>query len=258
MAELVEAHGLLEAGDRVMACLSGGKDSYALLDILLVLQRRSPVPFEVVAVNLDQGWSGYEQERVGAWLATKPVRAHLERRDHAAVVEAKIGRGAVPCSLCSKLRRGALYGVAERLGCTKIALGHHLDDAADSLLLNMFFNGRLASLPPRLESDDGRRVVVRPLLALTERELVELAGLRGYPIVRCGCPFVCAAFGERLRVRGIIDELERVHPRIRDSIRGALSNVQPRFLWDDDVVVRDAGGGMVVSGSSPSSQRDSE
>lgn len=229
--ELIDRHRLIEAGDRVMACLSGGKDSYALVDVLLVLRRRSPVPFEVVAVNLDQGWPGYDQGRVAAWLETRPVAVHLARVDHASVVQDKLAPGTVPCSLCSRLRRGALYGIAEDLGCAKVALGHHLDDAADSLLLNLLFNGRLASLPPRLRARDGRNVVIRPLLSTTEAELAALAEARGYPVQRCGCPFVCSAAGERLRVRRILDDLEASHPRVRDSIRRALANVQPEFLW---------------------------
>ncbi len=229
--ELIDRFRLIEAGDRVMACVSGGKDSFALLETLLILQRRSPVAFELVAVNLDQGWPGYDQARVRAWLEGRAVPVHLARRDHAAAVEDKLRAGTVPCSLCSRLRRGALYGIAEELGCTKVALGHHLDDAADSLLLNLFFNGRLASLPPRLAARDGRNVVIRPLLAVTEAEVVELARSRGYPVQRCGCPFVCAGAGERLRVRALVDELERAHPRVRDSVRRALANVQTEFLW---------------------------
>lgn len=232
--ELIERFRLIEPNDKVMVCVSGGKDSYALLDVLLILQRRAPVPFELIALNLDQGWAGYDQERVMAWLATKPVEAHAARREHGAVVEEKLAAGTVPCSLCSRLRRGALYDLAAELGCTKVALGHHLDDAADSLLLNLMFNGRLASLPPRLEAKDGRNVVIRPLLAVSEAELIELAELRGYPMVRCGCPFVCASVGERLRVRQLREEMAHYHPRILTSIRAALSNVQTKFLWVDE------------------------
>jgi tRNA 2-thiocytidine biosynthesis protein TtcA len=234
--ELIDRFRLIEPGDRVMACVSGGKDSYALLDVLLILQRRAPVEFEVVALNLDQGWSGYDQARVMAWLATKDVEAVAVRRDHASVVEEKLGGGPVPCPLCSRLRRGALYDLAVEHRCSKVALGHHLDDAADSLLLNLFFNGRLASLPPRMRSKDGRNVVIRPLLAVAEADLIDLARARGYPMVRCGCPFVCASFGERLAVRRMREDLQRRHPRILTSIRAALANVQSWFLWvcDDE------------------------
>lgn len=232
--ELIERFRLIEPGDRIMACVSGGKDSYALLDVLLILRRRAPVDFDVVALNLDQGWAGYDQARVLAWLATKDVESVGVRRDHAAVVDEKLGATVVPCSLCSRLRRGALYDLAVEHRCTKVALGHHLDDAADSLLLNLLFNGRLASLPPRMDARDKRNVVIRPLLAVAEADLIALAQARGYPMVRCGCPFVCASFGERLRVRQLREDLQRRHPRILTSIRKALSNVQTEFLWVND------------------------
>jgi tRNA 2-thiocytidine biosynthesis protein TtcA len=231
---LIERFRLIEPGDRIMVCVSGGKDSYALLEILLILQRSAPIAFELVALNLDQGWAGYDQERVMSWLATKPVEAHGVRREHGEIVQEKLDANLVPCSLCSRLRRGSLYDLAVELGCSKVALGHHLDDAADSLLLNLMFNGRLASLPPRLLAKDGRNVVIRPLLAVSEAELIELAMLRGYPMVRCGCPFVCASVGERLRVRQLREEMQRHHPRILTSIRAALANVQTKFLWMDE------------------------
>jgi len=231
--ELIDRYGLIAEGDRVMVCVSGGKDSYALLDVLMILSQRSPVRFELVAVHLDQGWPGSHHAEVSRWLSQKPVESHVVFRDHASVVDEKLDGAATPCSLCSRLRRGALYGIADELGCEKLALGHHLDDAIDSLLLNLFHNGRLASLPPKLLAKDGRHVVIRPLLAVTEAEILALAGSRGYPLVRCTCPFVCASTGERLRVRQIVDELETFHPRIRDSVRRALSNVQTQYLWVD-------------------------
>lgn len=229
--DLIERFGLIEEGDRVMVCISGGKDSYALLDILLIMQRRAPISFEVFALNLDQGWVGYDQESVMRWLATKPIEAFAERREHGTIVDEKLDGGKMPCSFCSRLRRGALYALAVEHGATKIALGHHLDDAADSLLLNLLFNGRLAALPPRMVSKDQRNIVIRPLLATSEADLIKLAHQRGYPIVRCGCPFVCASLGERLRVREMREELQRTHPRILTSIRKAMSNVQDEYLW---------------------------
>jgi tRNA 2-thiocytidine biosynthesis protein TtcA len=232
-AKLIERFNLIEANDRIMVCISGGKDSYAMLEVLQVLQRKSPIPFSLIAVHLNQGWKLEEHFHIQGWLKDNGVEYRMEVRDHAAVVEEKLTGSRVPCALCSRLRRGALYGIAEKLQCNKLALGHHLDDAADSLLLNLFHNGRLASLPPLLQAKNGIHQVIRPLLAVPESEIKEMAAARGYPVVRCGCPFVCAATGERLRVRGIIDELEREHPRIRDSIRRALSNVQGKYLWVD-------------------------
>jgi tRNA 2-thiocytidine biosynthesis protein TtcA len=229
--DLIERFGLVGEGDRVMVCVSGGKDSYALLDVLRILALRAPVRFELVAVHLDQGWEGSHHAEVARWLAGKGIEYHVVRRDHASVIEEKLSSDTIPCSLCSRLRRGALYGVADEIGCAKLALGHHLDDAIDSLMLNMFHNGRLAALPPMLRARDGRHRVIRPLLAVPEAEILEMARSRGYPVVRCTCPFVCTSTGERLRVRAIIDELQRFHPRIRDSLRSALSNVQTEFLW---------------------------
>ncbi len=232
--DLIERWKLIVEGDRVMVCLSGGKDSYALLDVLRILAARAPIHFDLVAVHLDQGWAGSHHDQVTRWAESKNIEFHLIRRDHASVVDEKMAPGTMPCTLCSRLRRGALYDIAVDLKCTKIALGHHLDDAIDSLFLNMFHNGRLASLPPRLLSKDGRNVVIRPLLAVEESKILTLAKLRGYPIVRCTCPFVCASTGERLRVRQMVDEMERFHPRVRASLRKALSNVQTEFLWMDE------------------------
>jgi tRNA 2-thiocytidine biosynthesis protein TtcA len=233
VAETVERWRLVEDGDRVMVCLSGGKDSYALLDVLRILAARAPIDFEIVAVHLDQGWEGGHHAAIAQWMERAGLDLHVVRRDHAAIVDEKVAAGTTPCSLCSRLRRGALYDIAVDLRCTKVALGHHLDDAIDSLLLNLLHNGRLASLPPRLRSKDGRNVLIRPLVAVDERSILALAELRGYPLVRCTCPFVCASTGERLRVRAVIDEMERLHPRVRASVRRALSNVQTEFLWVD-------------------------
>jgi tRNA 2-thiocytidine biosynthesis protein TtcA len=229
--DLIERYGLVAEGDRVMVCVSGGKDSYALLDVLHVLSHRAPVRFELVAVHLDQGWPGSRHAEVARWLEGKGLEFHVVHRDHASVVDEKLTADKIPCSLCSRLRRGALYGIADELGCATLALGHHLDDAIESLLLNMLHNGRLASLAPSLRAKDGRHRVIRPLLAVPEAEILEMAASRGYPVVRCTCPFVCQSTGERLRVRKIVDDLERLHPRVRASLRKALSNVQLEFLW---------------------------
>lgn len=232
--KLIDRFGLIAEGDRVMVCVSGGKDSYALLDVLMILAQRSPVRFELVAVHLDQGWEGSHHAQVAQWLSGKAIESHVVFRDHATIVDEKLKGTSTPCSLCSRLRRGALYGVADDLRCKTLALGHHLDDGIDSLLLNLFHNGRLASLPPRLVAKDGRHLVIRPLLAATEKEILAMAQSRGYPLIRCTCPFVCASTGERLRVRELIDQLEKLHPRIRDSMRKALSNVQTEYLWVDE------------------------
>jgi tRNA 2-thiocytidine biosynthesis protein TtcA len=179
---------LIEEGDTIMVCLSGGKDSYALLDVMIDLQKRAPVRFDMIAVNIDQGWPGYDTERIAAHLASMAVPYRMITEDYAAIVEAKLKPGQTPCSLCSRFRRGVLYNLAQELGCSKIALGHHADDLIETLVMNLFFSGRLASMPALLHSDDGRNTVIRPMALVPEQLLVDYAEKREFPVVRCGCP----------------------------------------------------------------------
>src|SRR5262249_50338395 len=169
----------------------GGKDSYALLDVLIQLRRRAPIEFELIAVNVDQGYPGYEQAKVADHLRSRQaagVTVHLVSADFRSILEQKLAAEATPCSLCSRLRRGLLYGLADQLSATKIALGHHADDVIETLLLNLFFSGKLAAMPPRLQSDDGRHVVIRPLAYNWEADLRAYAGAQAYPLVGCACP----------------------------------------------------------------------
>lgn len=227
---------MIEPGDRVMACISGGKDSYAMLDVLLDLQRRSPVRFEVVAVNVDQGWPGYDTAAIAAHLervgAASGMRFHMIDKDFASVVEANLAPGATPCSLCSRLRRGVLYNLAVELGCSKIALGHHADDIVETLLLNLFYSGRLAAMPAKLYSDDGRNTVIRPLAYVPESMLVELRDHREYPVVRCGCPSCGLPDQKRQVVKRLLTSLEAENPGLKNHMLAAVQNVKPSQLLD--------------------------
>lgn len=232
VGEAVGDFGMIDPGDRVMVCMSGGKDSYALLDALRILSRRSPVQFSLIAVNVDQGWPGYDTAAIDAHLAREGVEYVMEKATYAEIVEAKIRPGQTPCSLCSRFRRAYLYDVAERLGCTKIALGHHMDDLLETLLLNLFFSGRLASMPPRLVSDDGKHVVIRPLAYVSEEETKAFARDRGYPLVRCGCLSCGLPDQKRQVVKRMLSGLEVDGPGTKRQMLAALRNVKPGHLLD--------------------------
>jgi tRNA 2-thiocytidine biosynthesis protein TtcA len=227
---------LLAEGDRVMVCVSGGKDSYALLDVLLLLRRKSPIHYDVVAVNVDQGWPAYETDVIEAHLKSRDVPYRMVRAHEIAGIVERVLRpeetGATPCSLCSRLRRGVLYGVAAELGATKIALGHHLDDLAETLLLNLFFSGSLRSMPPKLRSDDGKNVVIRPLAYVEEKDLIAYAEERRYPTVRCSCPTCGLPDQERQVVKRMLSQLEAQHPGLKPQMLAAMKNLKPGHLLD--------------------------
>jgi tRNA 2-thiocytidine biosynthesis protein TtcA len=224
--QAIRDYDLIHEGDRVMVCVSGGKDSYALLDALLLLQRKSPVHYSLVAVNVDQGWPGYATDAIEQHLRARGVDHRMVRAHEIAEVVERVLKpeetGATPCSLCSRLRRGVLYGLSAQLGATKIALGHHLDDRAETLLLNMFFAGSLRSMPPRLTSDDGAHVVIRPLAYVEERDLVAYAAERNYPVVRCSCPTCGLPDQQRQVVKRLLSSVEEGHPRLKTNILAAL------------------------------------
>jgi tRNA 2-thiocytidine biosynthesis protein TtcA len=229
--ETIGEYGLIKDGDKIMVCLSGGKDSYALLDLLLALQRRAPIHFDLVAVNLDQKQPGFPAHVLPDYLSQIGVPFHIEERDTYSIVKRLIPEGQTTCSLCSRLRRGILYRVATELGATKIALGHHRDDIVETLFLNLFYTGKLKTMPPKLRSKDGRHVVIRPLAAVRENDLARYAELRAFPIIPCD---LCGSQEDlkRKQVKEFLREWEQRSPGCTDSMFAALSNVAPPFLLD--------------------------
>jgi tRNA 2-thiocytidine biosynthesis protein TtcA len=224
-------YAMVEEGDRIMVCLSGGKDSYGLLDILLLLQQRAPVSFTLVAVNLDQKQPGFPTHVLPEYLTRLGVPFHIETRDTYSIVKRLIPEGETTCSLCSRLRRGHLYRVASELGATKIALGHHRDDILETFLLNIFHGGKLKAMPPKLRSKDGRHVVIRPLAYVPEAELTRYAALRQFPIIPCD---LCGS-QERLQrraVKALLKELGERFPGSVENMFASLSNVAPSLLLD--------------------------
>ena len=223
---------LIEDGDRVMVGLSGGKDSWALLQILDVLRQRAPITFSLVAVNVDSGYEGYQHQQIADACAARGWEFHHETTTIGAVIDDKLDADATPCSLCARLRRGVLYRWAKKVGATKIALGHHLDDFVETLLLNLFFAGALKAMPARLVSDNQAHVVIRPLVYVTEAEARAYARESELPIIGCCCP-ACGDLGlQRQRVKRLIMELEREHPNVKASMLKAVGNVMPRHLLD--------------------------
>ena len=222
---------MIEDGDRVMVCLSGGKDSHALLDILLQLREIAPVRFELVAVNLDQKQPGFPAEVLPGYLKGLGVPFHIEEQDTYSVVKRVIPEGKTTCSLCSRLRRGVLYRVAGELGATKIALGHHRDDILETLFMNMFYGGKLKAMPPKLVSDDGRHIVIRPLAYCRERDLEAWAALRRFPIIPCD---LCGSQEQlkRKETKALLREWDRRFPGRVEKIFAALGNVAPSHLAD--------------------------
>lgn len=228
----IAEHQLIEDGDRVMVGLSGGKDSWALMQILDVLRARAPIRFSIVAVNVDSGYEGYEHERLAEACRARGWELHHESTSIGAVIDDVLDADATPCSLCARLRRGVLYRMADAVGATKIALGHHLDDFIETLLLNLFFAGSLKAMPARLVSDNERHVVIRPLVYVTEAEARAYTREAELPVIGCCCP-ACGNLGlQRQRVKRLIFELEREHPAIKASMIKAIGNVMPRHLLD--------------------------
>jgi len=231
VGETIGEYGLIQDGDKVMVCLSGGKDSYALLDLLLVLQQRAPIHFDLVAVNLDQKQPGFPAHVLPNYLSDIGIAFHIEERDTYSIVKRLIPDGQTTCSLCSRLRRGILYRVATELGATKIALGHHRDDIVETLFLNLLYTGKLKTMPPKLRSKDGRHVVIRPLSAVRESDLARYAKLRTFPIIPCD---LCGSQEnlKRKQVKEFLHEWEHRSPGCTDSMFAALSNVAPPLLLD--------------------------
>ena len=231
VGEAIADFKLIERGDRVMVCLSGGKDSYGLLDVLLALQAKAPVPFELIAVNLDQKQPGFPQAVLPNYLAARGVAYRIVEQDTYSVVKRVVPEGKTLCGLCSRLRRGVLYRVAGELGATKIALGHHRDDILATFFLNLFYGGKLKAMPAKLRSDDGRHVVIRPLAYVREDDLAAYAALREFPIIPCS---LCGSQDnlQRQVVRAMLRDWEKRHPGRVESILRALSDVRASHLMD--------------------------
>jgi tRNA 2-thiocytidine biosynthesis protein TtcA len=223
---------MLEDGDRVMVGLSGGKDSWALLQILDVLRQRAPIRFSLVAVNVDSGYKEYKHDLIASTCRDRGWPYRIEHTDIGQTIDDLLDDGATPCSLCARLRRGVLYRIAKEEGVTKIALGHHADDFIETLLLNLFFAGALKAMPAKLVSDDGEHVVIRPLVYVGEDEARAYTKESGLPIIGCCCP-ACGDLGlQRQRAKRLLMELEREHPGVKTSMLKALANVAPRHLLD--------------------------
>ena len=222
---------MIEAGDRVMVCLSGGKDSYALLDILMTLRRRAPIDFEIIAVNLDQKQPNFPAHVLPEYLQALGVPFHIENQDTYSIVKRVVEEGKTTCALCSRLRRGILYRVADELGATKIALGHHRDDILETFFLNMFFGGKLKSMPPKLQSDNGRHIVIRPLAYVKEADTSRYAEVRNFPIIPCD---LCGSQEnlQRKQTKAMLRDWDKKFPGRVDSIFAALSTVVPSHLMD--------------------------
>ncbi|MFT6288818.1 MAG: tRNA 2-thiocytidine biosynthesis protein TtcA [Alcanivorax sp.] len=224
-------YNMIEEGDRVMVCLSGGKDSYAMLDVLQSLQRSAPVSFDLIAVNLDQKQPGFPEEVLPAYLEAAGVPFYILEKDTYSIVKELVPEGKTTCGLCSRLRRGSLYGFAQDIGATKIALGHHRDDIVETLFLNMFFSGKLKAMPPKLLSDDTRNVVIRPLAYCKEKDLVAYADYKEFPIIPCN---LCGSQEnlQRVQVKKMLAEWERQYPGRTETIFRSIRNVAPSQLAD--------------------------
>ncbi len=234
VGEAIVQYGMIEQGDRVMVCMSGGKDSFTMLDILLELQKKAPIDFELIAVNLDQKQPGFPEHVLPDYLRQLGVEFHIVEKDTYSIVKEKVPEGKTTCGLCSRLRRGILYNFADEIGATKIALGHHRDDMVETLFLNMFFNGQLKSMPPKLLSDDKKHTVIRPLALCKESDIVSYADTQQFPIIPCN---LCGSQENMQRkvVKSMIKDWETVYPGRSDIIMRSMTQVKPSHLADAEL-----------------------
>ncbi len=224
--------GLIEEGDRIAVAVSGGKDSYALLHILEALRKRAPIRYEILAINIDSGYPGYRADIIEQHLAQHGFAYHMEKTDHYDIIREKRRPGSSYCSICARLKRGVLYTLAQRFNCNKLALGHHLDDFIETLLLNQFFVGSLKAMAAKMLADNGETTVIRPLVYVEEQEIIPFAGANGYPVVCCRCPVCGVADLQRKKMKELLTTLEKDNPHVKRSMLRALANVQPRHLLD--------------------------
>lgn len=234
VGKAIEDYQMIEDGDKVMVCLSGGKDSYAMLDVLMQLQKRAPIHFDIVAVNMDQKQPGFPEHILPAYLETLGVEFHILEKDTYSIVKEKVPEGKTTCSLCSRLRRGSLYGYAESIGANKIALGHHRDDIVETLFLNMFHGAKLKSMPPKLLSDDKKNIVIRPLAYCKEADLEKFAILKEFPIIPCN---LCGSQEnlQRQNIKKMLTDWEKIQPGRSENIFRSIANVAPSQLADTEL-----------------------
>lgn len=226
---------LIEEGDRIAVAVSGGKDSYAMLHMLEELRRRAPVRYELIAINIDSGYPGFRADIIEEHLREHGFACHMERTNHYEIIQSKRRPGSSYCSICARLKRGALYTLARRHGCNKLALGHHMDDFIETLLLNQFFVGSLKAMAPRMLADNGEVTVIRPLVYVAEQEIIPFSRANRFPVVCCCCPVCGAADQQRKRMKALLLELERENPSVKRSLLTALANVHPRHLLDPEL-----------------------
>lgn len=230
----IEDFAMIEEGDKVMVCLSGGKDSYAMLDILMSMRINAPIDFELVAVNLDQKQPGFPEEVLPAYLSTLDIPFHIVERDTYSVVKAVVPEGKTTCGLCSRMRRGTLYRFAQEIGATKIALGHHREDLLETLFLNMFYGGKLKTMPPKLKSDDGNNIVIRPLAYCREKDIAEYAAIREFPIIPCN---LCGSQEnlQRQVIKEMLQDWDKRFPGRIEVMFRSLQHVVPSHLVDTEL-----------------------
>lgn len=227
----IVAYNMIEDGDKIMVCLSGGKDSYTMLDMLMSLQKSAPIKFDLVAVNLDQKQPGFPEDVLPRYLSEIGVPFHIIEKDTYSVVKEIIPEGKTTCGLCSRLRRGTLYGYAEEIGATKIAMGHHRDDIIETLFLNMFYGGKLKAMPPKLKSDDGKHILIRPLAFCKEKDIIEFSEYKQFPIIPCN---LCGSQEnlQRQAIKEMLQAWDKKHPGRSETIFSAIQNVVPSQLAD--------------------------
>ncbi|QIW10266.1 tRNA 2-thiocytidine(32) synthetase TtcA [Francisella sp. LA112445] len=233
-AQAINQYNMIEDGDKIMVCLSGGKDSYCLLEMLLLLQQKAPIKFDIIAVNLDQKQPGFPEDILPNYLKSKDVNFHIIERDTYSVVKKVIPEGKTTCGLCSRMRRGILYDFAEENGITKIALGHHRDDIIETFFLNIFYNGTIKAMPPKLLSDDKRNIVIRPLAFVSEKETAQYSELKSFPIIPCN---LCGSQDnlQRVFIKDMLNRWEEKNPDRKNIIFKALSNISPSQMLDKEL-----------------------